>query len=189
MRRFGWLVLLVVVAVGCTSYKVSMTSSEMQYSVEYSSFHPDASLMSSLGTAINTLASGLSKQMLEQQSKPPVAPVPGPVTPAPVVPGPPEPVVPTPVPADAISVSSLHGSGFVWKPVSENESKLVVLTPASWAVSEARIGSEVLRFSGLTNPDRPTYRGSKPGTEYPLNAVLEVAGKRILIPDPARRYD
>jgi hypothetical protein len=94
---------------------------------------------------------------------------------------------------DITPVAKLHGTGFLWKPVSENEGKLVVLTPGEWGDAEARIGNERLRFTGHANPWKGTlrghYRGKQPGAAYPADTVLEVADRRILIPDPARRYE
>lgn len=64
-------------------------------------------------------------------------------------------------------------SGFVWKPISEGDGRLVVLLPSSYVgrVSgvTVRRGGAVLesgRFSGNTNGNRPTYRFSKPGAGY-----------------------
>ncbi len=64
-------------------------------------------------------------------------------------------------------------AGFVWKPISEGDGRLVVLLPSSYVgrVSgvTVRRGGTVLesgRFSGNTNGNRPTYRFSRPGAGY-----------------------
>ncbi len=68
---------------------------------------------------------------------------------------------------------SVGGSGFVWKPVSESDGRLVVLLPTSFVGRVGRVsiqrGSETIeigRFVGNTNGNRPTYRFSMPGAGY-----------------------
>jgi hypothetical protein len=83
-------------------------------------------------------------------------------------------------PASSASGSSAAASsggggagGFVWKPVSEGDGRLVVLLPSSYVgrVSSVQIrrGGAVLesgRFAGNTNGNRPTFRFSRPGAGY-----------------------
>lgn len=93
--------------------------------------------------------------------------------------------------SSASAPSSSGGSGgFLWKPVSEGDGKLVVLLPSSLRgrVSGAEIqkgGSLVERgkFAGDThNGNRPHYRFSKPGAGYgsglTLVAFLNGGGKK-----------
>ncbi|MDZ4197933.1 MAG: hypothetical protein U1E27_01465, partial [Kiritimatiellia bacterium] len=67
------------------------------------------------------------------------------------------------------------GGGFIWKPVSESDGKLVVLLPAGYKGKVngcwiARGDGSVVengRFVGDThNGNRPHYRFSKPGAQY-----------------------
>lgn len=63
-------------------------------------------------------------------------------------------------------------AGFVWKPISEGDHKLVVLFPASSGATGAtlRFGGSIIengRYVGRTNGNRPTIRFSQPGGAYP----------------------
>lgn len=79
------------------------------------------------------------------------------------------------------SSSSTGGGsgGFLWKPVSEGDGKLVILLPGSLRgrVSGCTIsgsfGSENGRFTGDThNGNRPHYRFSRPGANYGSNITV-----------------
>jgi len=79
------------------------------------------------------------------------------------------------------SSSSTGGGsgGFLWKPVSEGDGKLVILLPGSLRgrVSGCSIsgsfGSENGRFTGDThNGNRPHYRFSRPGASYGSNITV-----------------
>ena len=94
----------------------------------------------------------------------------------------PQPLEPNPDVSFAPTTSSGAAggtSGFVWKPVSESDGKLVVLLPPSFRgnVAQAEIHSELPpsdetrieegRFTGDThNGNRPHFRFSKPGSGY-----------------------
>ncbi len=80
---------------------------------------------------------------------------------------------------------SVSRSGFLWKPVSENNGKLVILLPQSLTgkVQSTSIHSslppgstnmiESGKFSGDThNGNRAHFRFSKPGDSYPDNAYV-----------------
>lgn len=70
--------------------------------------------------------------------------------------------------------SSSVGGGFIWKPVSEGDGRLVILLPATLRGKVASCGIykgsalvERGRFSGDThNGGRPHFRFSKPGAGY-----------------------
>jgi len=71
--------------------------------------------------------------------------------------------------------------GFVWKPVSESDGKLVVLLPTSYKgnvsmcyITDANGGFiESGRFVGDThNGNRPHFRFSKPGAQYGNNLYI-----------------
>lgn len=91
------------------------------------------------------------------------------------------------------------GSGFVWKPRSESNGRLVVLLPSSFAgkVSGASIqrGSERVEsgvFVGNTNGNRPTFRfsqwGGAYGNDLTVVATLSGGGRATWsIPNGARR--
>ena len=82
--------------------------------------------------------------------------------------------------SSASSGSTGGGSGgFLWKPVSESNGRLVVLLPGSLRgrVSGCSIsgsfGSETGSFAGDThNGRRPHYRFSKPGRSYGSNITV-----------------
>lgn len=91
--------------------------------------------------------------------------------------------------------------GFLWKPNAEKDNKLVVLTPKSLGKPSAvRVlsadGKTELatgRFSGIANGDRAHFRFSRPGAEFPDNAIVEISQRdgskvRLAIPDTAARY-
>lgn len=73
------------------------------------------------------------------------------------------------------------GSGpFLYKPTSDSDGKLVVLSPSSFAdqVESARItkDGQVLdegRWGGIGNGNRAHFRFSKPGSSYPDNLTVE----------------
>lgn len=87
---------------------------------------------------------------------------------------------------DAQDPRSIKG-GFVWKPVSEGDGKLVVLLPASYNDNAIKVNGEVGRYAGRTNGNRPTHRFTKAGAGYPPNSILEVNGVKYLIANPSQR--
>ena len=72
------------------------------------------------------------------------------------------------------------GSGFLWKPVSESNSKLVVLLPTQYTgdvsgVFVANSSGDILdqgAFGGVHNGDREHYRFPKPGASYGDNVYV-----------------
>jgi len=67
----------------------------------------------------------------------------------------------------------MHGGGFLWKPVSESNGNLVVLTPPGVDYESARIiknGTnetlEVAGKAGIANGNRRHWKFSKPGIAY-----------------------
>jgi len=94
----------------------------------------------------------------------------------------------------------LNQSGFLWKPISEGDGNLVVLTrpPSSGDPVRAMSviyssGSEVGEYQGLTNGGRPTFRFDMPGCGYGDNVVLApgdtLSGQFQTIPFGCNRYD
>jgi hypothetical protein len=76
-------------------------------------------------------------------------------------------------------VSSASLGGFIWKPVSDGDGNLVVLLPAAYIGKVASVdivkgGKSVERgrYTGNTNPNRPTFRYSQPGAGYGTNLTL-----------------
>lgn len=183
--------------VGCTSLKIDLSQegATIKYTMAYSDFHPSDALMVKLGEALNAAVAAMSAQKLPTVKPPVTHPVVPPVIedPDPIT----DPVPPVNPPYKVGKIESLHGTGFVWKPVGENPPKgLVVLTPASWPVAECKIFQpdgvtlvEVASYSGLTNPNKPTYRFSRPGSAFPANCILSVGVRKYLVPDPSKRYD
>ncbi len=96
-----------------------------------------------------------------------------------------------------------HGGGFIWKPVSEGDRKLVVLLPqlyrrkvnGAWIARADGSVVEQGRFDNDThNGYRPHYRFSKPGAHYGRDLFLVtrlIAGGVHFwpIPNGASRYD
>ncbi len=101
------------------------------------------------------------------------------------------------------SGGTVDGSGgFLFKPVSDSNGKLVVLLPAKISSSVVDVilkdenGEKVEegKFSGIANGDRAHFRFRKPGRDYPKNLTVEIRLKsgrviKYFIPDPSSRYD
>ncbi|MEX2607381.1 MAG: VCBS repeat-containing protein [Kiritimatiellia bacterium] len=98
--------------------------------------------------------------------------------------------------------SRASGGGFVWKPHSEGDGKLVVLLPATyrnrvticWIADQEGKIIEMGRFSGDShNGGRPHYRFSKHGSGYGnVYLVFQLLDGSILhypIPNGANRWD
>lgn len=108
----------------------------------------------------------------------------------------PEPT-PAPAPAPAQSAPSgggAVGGGFVWKPISEGDGNLVVLTPASVNATVMTIsggfGSENGRYTGRTNGNRATFRFSRPGCGYGNGINVNTnGGASYFIPAGCNRVD
>ena len=92
--------------------------------------------------------------------------------------------------------------GFLWKPESEVDKKLVILPSEKFAgkvkgVNVRDSNGKVLgsgHDTATPGSDRGHFRFSKTGADYPKNCVAEVVLKDgttrcYLIPDPSKRYD
>ena len=92
--------------------------------------------------------------------------------------------------------------GFVFKPHSDHEGKLVILLPAELANQVASVlledeNGNVVEHgssSGHANGGREHFRFTKPGEDYPQNLTVRItennqATHTYFIPDPAQRYD
>ncbi len=94
-----------------------------------------------------------------------------------------------------ISSRSLAGTGIVWKPVSEGDGKLVILTPTSYGQPEVTVlnssggAVESGRYVGHTNGNRATYRFSRGGSGYSAPAYLRVGNTVFLVSSPSSRYN
>ncbi len=94
-----------------------------------------------------------------------------------------------------ISTQSLAGTGIVWKPVSEGDGNLVVLTPTSYGkpdvsvLDASGVAVETGRYVGHTNGNRATYRFSRPGAGFSAPAYLKVGGSVFLVSSPPSRYN
>ena len=101
----------------------------------------------------------------------------------------------TPTTGDDVNAPSLAGSGIVWKPVSEGNGNLVVLTPTSYGTPGITILDNAGRvvengaYVGHTNGNRATYRFSKPGGAYRSPAYLRVNNSLFLVSSTASRYN
>ena len=108
---------------------------------------------------------------------------------------PPPPARQTPPPEDnPDQVASIDNTCILWKPVSEGDHKLVVLLPANYGTPELFIQDKdgnILdkgRYFGRTNGNRPTYRFSKSGGQYPNPCYLEVGGELYKVNNPRLRH-
>lgn len=93
--------------------------------------------------------------------------------------------------------------GFLWKPVSDSDGKLVILLPTTMKgrVRSVRIlspnGAEVIargRSTGYANGDRQHFRFTKKGAHFPDGALVSIVGfggteRRLKIPDTGRRIE
>ena len=104
--------------------------------------------------------------------------------------------------SQAHSASGGGSSGFLFKPVSDSNGKLVVLAPSELT---GNVESIVLKdstgsvldegvFSGVGNGEREHFRFSKAGGDYPDNLVVEIrlkdgSVKTFDIADPSQRVE
>ena len=86
------------------------------------------------------------------------------------------------------------GSGPVlWKPVSERDKNLVVLTPAGWGQQSAGIygpNNNLISAStgfSFSNPNRPTYRFPNPGAFYQPGVRLRIGNRYFNVDSPGSR--
>ena len=101
-------------------------------------------------------------------------------------------------------ISSAIPNGFLWKPQSDSDGKLVVLLPASLntdtvaslTIRDSKTGEilETGRFAGVGNGSRLHFRFSKSGENFPDGAVVEISlfhGEplRIAINETAQRTE
>ena len=105
------------------------------------------------------------------------------------------------------SSSGSGGSGgFLWKPVSESDGKLVVLVPSTLAgnVASCEIHSTIPstnstliergKYVGNVNRGRPTFRFSRPGAGFPNNCYVvatlkDGSTKTFSVPNGASRVE
>lgn len=100
------------------------------------------------------------------------------------------------------SISQLAGSGeFLWKPVSESNGKLVILTPSAFTgkvvgvtlqTASGRI-IEQGQFKGVANGGREHFRFSKDGGSYPDGIVVVIklkdgTAQRVVIKETSARF-
>jgi hypothetical protein len=92
-------------------------------------------------------------------------------------------------------------SGFLFKPQSESDGNLVILSPYDFTgkIATVRLTQdgelvEEGRFSGIANGNRSHYRFNQPGSKYPANLTVEFAldsgvVEEFLIRNPAERKE
>ncbi len=94
-----------------------------------------------------------------------------------------------------VSTRKLAGNGILWKPVSEKNGNLVVLTATSYGTPKVSIlnskGNRVETgdYQGHTNGNRATYRFSKTGGAYSKPSYLQVSSTIFLVDDPRQRHE
>jgi hypothetical protein len=109
---------------------------------------------------------------------------------------------PTSVKVEQEYITDVDMKGFVWKPVSESDGKLVVLAPNSLAgrIKEAKVFNtdrEILdegRFAGNANGGRDHFRFNMPGGSFGsgsyLEFVLDTGGLvKVDIDNPSERFE
>lgn len=74
--------------------------------------------------------------------------------------------------------------GFLWKPKGDHSQKLVILFPAKFVVKFESVrvvtksnAIEGLNFTGFSNGDRQTWRGSLPGNKYKNYSLVKAFDK------------
>ena len=94
-----------------------------------------------------------------------------------------------------VSYKSLGPTGTVWKPKSEKDHKLVILTPSSWramAISIRQMDGTLIETGSSckrTNGNRCTYRFGKAGGAYPKPCILRIGTTNYRIADGAQRIN
>lgn len=96
---------------------------------------------------------------------------------------------------DTSNYPSLSGTGIVWKPISESDHKLAVLTPTSYGSPNVGVYTtskekiEDGRYVGRTNGNRATYRFGRKGGSFPSPCLLKVGSKYFLVKSSSSRYN
>jgi len=94
-----------------------------------------------------------------------------------------------------VSYKSLGPTGTVWKPKSEKDHKLVILTLKSWsamAISIRQMDGTLIETGSSckrTNGNRCTYRFDKAGGAYPKPCILRIGTTNYRIADGAQRIN
>ena len=94
-----------------------------------------------------------------------------------------------------VSYKSLGPTGTVWKPKSEKDHKLVILTPNSWramAISIRQMDGTLIETGSSckrTNGNRCTYRFGKAGGAYPKPCILRIGTTNYRIANGAQRIN
>lgn len=97
-------------------------------------------------------------------------------------------LTPPPPKVQVLTSYTQIGDGFVWKPVSEGNGKLVVLLPEGhYGPKHIFVGGERSAPIRLTNGGRPTYYLGKKGADYPKDVLLQIGEEKFIIPNPAQR--
>lgn len=89
----------------------------------------------------------------------------------------------------------LSTTAVVWKPISESNGKLVVLTPTSFGTPGIRLfnGSGILieegDYVGHTNGNRATYRFNRPGAAYQSPVFIQIGNDNYRVDSAANRVN
>ncbi len=106
-------------------------------------------------------------------------------------------------PASTVKANPKDGAdGFLWKPVSDSDGRLVVLSPRALtgkvvAMTVRTAGGakiETSTYRGPGNGDREHHRFKKPGRDYPAGCIAQFllsdgTARDYAIPSPSQRYD
>ncbi len=97
--------------------------------------------------------------------------------------------------SDKNSYPTLAGTGIVWKPVSEGNHKLVILTPTSYGNPGATVldtnnqAIEAGSYVGHTNGNRATYRFGRRGGDFPAPCRVKIGSSIFTVGQPDSRYN
>ena len=86
-------------------------------------------------------------------------------------------------------------SPILWKPVADSGGMLVVLLPANMgkpSVAVTDMNGNVIEtgvFKYFSNPNRATYRFTRPGRSFPSPCILKVGSTLYLVRDAAKRNE
>jgi len=113
-------------------------------------------------------------------------PAPKPLEPPVVVP----PVVEPPAPEEPVIPDD---SSFVWKPESESDGNLVVITPCTRRFVKLTVRGQAGRMTGVGNGNRQHWRFDRPGASFGKQVKVtgtEAGGVEVIwvIPDGSQRF-
>jgi len=208
------------------SYQFSPVVTDSNFNCKPSEEQSDSSLKDLVGTLAGVVESLLQsfmtiiQNLMQGKASEPTPQTPAPQTPAPQTPAPQTPTTQPPAngPTSGTTAPTTGTEGkkedkkprklgktgeFLWKPVSEKNQKLVVLTPSKLTgkIKSVKIlspdGTKVLdkgeRSGEPANGNREHFRFSKAGSGYPDNCIVQITLKdgstrNVTVRETSQRY-